>query len=82
VLRKLDHHKLFQVIKEIEDDPKVNKKKQPEQSVVLCHCTSQLMKTEVMVEHLDKWSLKKRLAERKAMVVSSPRLHAVRYKRI
>ena len=72
----------FKLSKEIEDDPKVNKKKASRaigRSMSL-HPHNLAQKTEVMVEHFRQVVSKKIGGKAKAMVVSSSRLHAVRYK--
>ncbi|MEO7424765.1 MAG: RNA-binding domain-containing protein [Fibrobacteria bacterium] len=72
----------FKLGKEIQDDPKFEKKKAARALVkfALLHPANIEQKTEVMVEHFrDK--VKNLLGGRaKAMVVTSSRLHAVRYK--
>ena len=72
----------FKLSKQIEDDPKVNKKKA---SIAIArfmslHPHNLAQKTEVMVEHFRKVVAKKIGGKAKAMVVTSSRLHAVRYK--
>jgi type I restriction enzyme R subunit len=68
--------------KEIEDDPKVNKKKASRAigRFMSLHPHNLAQKTEVMVEHFRQVVSKKIGGKAKAMVVSSSRLHAVRYK--
>lgn len=72
----------FKLSKEIEDDPKVNKKKASRAigRFMSLHPHNLAQKTEVMVEHFRQIVSKKIGGKAKAMVVSSSRLHAVRYK--
>jgi type I restriction enzyme R subunit len=72
----------FKLSKEIEDDPKVNKKKASRAIArfLSLHPHNLAQKTEVMVEHFRQIVSKKIGGKAKAMVVSSSRLHAVRYK--
>jgi type I restriction enzyme, R subunit len=72
----------FKLSKEIEDDPKVNKKKASRAigRFMSLHPHNLAQKTEVMVEHFRQVVSKKIGGKAKAMVVSSSRLHAVRYK--
>jgi len=72
----------FKLSKEIEDDPKVNKKKASRAigRFMSLHPHNLSQKTEVMVEHFRQVVSKKIGGKAKAMVVSSSRLHAVRYK--
>jgi len=72
----------FKLTKEIEDDPKVNKKKAARAigRFMSLHPHNLAQKTEVMVEHFRQIVSKKIGGRAKAMVVSSSRLHAVRYK--
>lgn len=72
----------FKLSKEIEDDPKVNKKKASRAigRFMSFHPHNLAQKTEVMVEHFRQVVSKKIGGKAKAMVVSSSRLHAVRYK--
>ena len=72
----------FKLSKEIEDDPKVNKKKASRAigRFLSLHPHNLAQKTEVMVEHFRQIVSKKMGGKAKAMVVSSSRLHAVRYK--
>ena len=72
----------FKLSKEIEDDPKVNKKKAARAigRFMSLHPHNLAQKTEVMVEHFRQIVSKKIGGKAKAMVVSSSRLHAVRYK--
>lgn len=72
----------FKLSKEIQDDPKVNKK-QAARAIgrfLSLHPHNLAQKTEVMVEHFRQVVSKKIGGKAKAMVVSSSRLHAVRYK--
>jgi type I restriction enzyme R subunit len=72
----------FKLSKEIEEDPKVNKKKASRAigRFMSLHPHNLAQKTEVMVEHFRQVVSKKIGGKAKAMVVSSSRLHAVRYK--
>lgn len=72
----------FKLSKEIEDDPKVNKKKAARAigRFMSLHPHNLAQKTEVMVEHFRQVVSKKIGGKAKAMVVTSSRLHAVRYK--
>ncbi len=72
----------FKLSKEIEDDPKVNKKKASRAigRFMSFHPHNLAQKTEVMVEHFRQVVSKKIGGKAKAMVVTSSRLHAVRYK--
>jgi type I restriction enzyme R subunit len=72
----------YRLLKAAEDDPKLPKKKAARAlaKFVSFHPYNIEQKTEVMVEHFRR-SVKQRLGGRaKAMVVTSSRLHAVRYK--
>lgn len=72
----------FKLSKEIEDDPNVNKK-QASRAIgrfMSLHPHNLAQKTEVMVEHFRQVVSKKIGGQAKAMVVTSSRLHAVRYK--
>ncbi len=72
----------FRLTKQIEDDPKVNKKKAARAigRFMSLHPHNLAQKTEVMVEHFRQIVAKKIGGKAKAMVVTSSRLHAVRYK--
>jgi type I restriction enzyme R subunit len=72
----------YKLSKEIEDDPKVNKKKASRAigRFMSLHPHNLAQKTEIMVEHFRQVVSKKIGGKAKAMVVSSSRLHAVRYK--
>jgi type I restriction enzyme R subunit len=72
----------YRLLKAAEDDPKLPKKKAARAlaKFVSFHPYNIEQKTEVMVEHFRR-SVKQRLGgQAKAMVVTSSRLHAVRYK--
>jgi type I restriction enzyme R subunit len=72
----------FKLSKQIEDDPSVNKK-QASRAIarfLSLHPHNLAQKTEVMVEHFRQVVSKKMGGKAKAMVVTSSRLHAVRYK--
>lgn len=72
----------YRLIKSIEDDPKVDKRKAARALArfmsLYPHNIAQ--KTEVMVEHFRHFTMHKIGGKAKAMVVTSSRLHAVRYK--
>ncbi|KPA12480.1 type I restriction endonuclease subunit R [Candidatus Magnetomorum sp. HK-1] len=72
----------FKLTKSIEDDPKVDKRKAKTAIArfVSLHPHNLSQKTEVMVEHFRQVVSKKINGRAKAMVVTSSRLHAVRYK--
>lgn len=72
----------FKLSKEIEDDPNVNKKQAAKAigRFLSLHPHNLAQKTEVMVEHFRQVVSKKIGGKAKAMVVTSSRLHAVRYK--
>lgn len=72
----------YRLLKAAEEDPKLPKKKTVRAlaKFMSMHPYSIEQKTEVMVEHF-RWSVKHRLGGRaKAMVVTSSRINAVRYK--
>ncbi|MHA7842050.1 MAG: type I restriction endonuclease subunit R [Winogradskyella sp.] len=72
----------FRLSKEIEEDPKVNKK-QASRAIgrfLSLHPHNLAQKTEVIIEHFRQVVSKKIGGKAKAMVVTSSRLHAVRYK--
>ncbi|MEJ6981757.1 DEAD/DEAH box helicase family protein [Pedobacter sp. P351] len=72
----------FKLSKQIEDDPAVNKKQAARAIArfLSLHPHNLAQKTEVMVEHFRQVVSKKIGGKAKAMVVTSSRLHAVRYK--
>ncbi len=72
----------YKLSKEIEDDPDVNKKAASRAigRFMSLHPHNLAQKTEVMVEHFRQVVSKKIGGQAKAMVVTSSRLHAVRYK--
>ncbi|MEO6324432.1 MAG: DEAD/DEAH box helicase family protein, partial [Thermoanaerobaculia bacterium] len=72
----------FRLIKSIADDPKVEKRKAAKALArfMSLHAVNIAQKTEVMVEHFWTFSRHKVGGKAKAMVVTSSRLHAVRYK--
>ena len=82
VLRGYTTYKTFyRLAKAIEDDPKVSKKQATKQLArfISLHPHNIVQKTEVMIEHF-RTSVKHRIGGKaKAMVVTSSRLHAVRY---
>ena len=72
----------YRIIKSIEDDPEVEKKKAARALArfMSLHPHNIAQKTEIMVEHFRKFTSHKIGGKAKAMVVTSSRLHAVRYK--
>ena len=72
----------YRIIKSIEDDPDVDKKKAAKALArfMSLHPYNIAQKTEVMVEHFRTFTRHKIGGKAKAMVVTSSRLHAVRYK--
>ena len=72
----------YKIIKAIEDDPEVDKKKAAKALArfMSLHPHNIAQKTEVMVEHFKTFTRHKIGGKAKAMVVTSSRLHAVRYK--
>ncbi|MEK7783753.1 MAG: DEAD/DEAH box helicase family protein, partial [Candidatus Binatota bacterium] len=72
----------YRLIKSIEDDPKVDKKKAAKALArfMSLHPHNIAQKTEVMVEHFRHFTMHKIGGRAKAMVATSSRLHAVRYK--
>ena len=71
----------FRLNKQIEDDPNVNKKQAARAIArfLTMHPHNLAQKTEVMVKHFRQVVAKKIGGKAKAMVVTSSRLHAVRY---
>ena len=72
----------FKLSKQIEDDPDVNKK-QASRAIarfLSLHPHNLAQKTEVMIEHFKQVVSRKLRGNAKAMVVTSSRLHALRYK--
>lgn len=71
----------FKVSKQIEDDPKVNKKKASRAIArfLSLHPYNLAQKTEIIIEHFRQVVTQKIGGKAKAMVVTSSRLHAVRY---
>lgn len=83
VLRNYTTYKTYyRLIKSIEDDPDVDKKKAARALArfMSLHPHNIAQKTEVMVEHFRTFTRHKIGGKAKAMVVTSSRLHAVRYK--
>lgn len=83
VLKNYTTYKTFyRLIKSIEDDPKVDKKKAARALArfMSLHPHNIAQKTEVMIEHFRHFTMHKIGGKAKAMVVTSSRLHAVRYK--
>jgi type I restriction enzyme R subunit len=72
----------YRLIKSTEDDPKVDKRKAARALArfMSLHPHNVAQKTEVMVEHFRHFTIHKIGGKAKAMVVTSSRLHAVRYK--
>ena len=83
VLRNYTTYKsYFKLSKEIEDDPKINKK-QAARAIgrfLSLHPHNLAQKTEIIIEHFRQVVSKKIGGKAKAMLVTSSRLHAVRYK--
>jgi type I restriction enzyme, R subunit len=85
ILDVLEHYTTyktyFKLSKAIEDDPELNKKKA---SIAIAryislHPTNLAQKSEVMIEHFRSVTAKKIGGKAKAMVVTSSRLHALKY---
>lgn len=78
----ITYQTFFKLSKQIEDDPSVNKKQAARAIArfLSLHPHNLAQKTEVMVEHFRQVVAKKIGGKAKAMVVTSSRLHAVRYK--
>lgn len=72
----------YSVNKKIEDDPSFDKGKATKSIIryVSLHPHNIAQKTEVIIEHFKNHTMKKIGGEAKAMLVTSSRLHAVRYK--
>jgi len=84
VLKYYTTYKTFyRLIKSIEDDPEVDKRKAAKALArfMSLHPHNIAQKTEVMVEHFRHFTMHKIGGKAKAMVVTSSRLHAVRYKK-
>ena len=86
ILDVLEHYTTYKtyyrLIKSIEDDPKVDKRKAARALArfLSLHPHNISQKTEVMVEHFRQFTMHKIGGKAKAMVVTSRRLHAVKYK--
>ena len=83
VLRNYTTYKsYYRLIKSIEDDPRVDKRKAARALArfMSLHPHNIAQKTEVMIEHFRHFTMHKIGGKAKAMVVTSSRLHAVRYK--
>jgi len=86
ILDVLEHYTTYKtyyrLIKSIEDDPKVDKRKAARALArfMSLHPHNIAQKTEVMVEHFRHFTMHRIGGRAKAMVVTSSRLHAVRYK--
>ena len=72
----------YRLIKSIEDDPEVDKRKAARALArfISLHPHNIAQKTEVMIEHFHHFTRHRIGGRAKAMVVTSSRLHAVRYK--
>ena len=72
----------YRLVKAIEDNPKVDKRKAARALArfMSLHPHNIAQKTEVMIEHFRHFTIHKIGGKAKAMVVTSSRLHAVRYK--
>ena len=72
----------YRLIKSIEDDPKVEKRKAAQSLArfMSLHPHNIAQKTEVMIEHFRHFTMHRIGGRAKAMVVTGSRLHAVRYK--
>jgi type I restriction enzyme, R subunit len=72
----------YRLIKAVEEDPQVNKSKAAKALArfMSLHPHNIAQKTEVMLEHFRTFTRHKIAGRAKAMVVTSSRLHAVRYK--
>ncbi|WP_461207610.1 type I restriction endonuclease subunit R [Clostridium sp. DL1XJH146] len=83
VLKNYMTYKMYyNVNKKIEEDPSFDKSKATKSIVryVSLHPHNISQKTEVIIEHFKNHTMKKIGGQAKAMVVTSSRLHAVRYK--
>ncbi|MDD4346907.1 MAG: DEAD/DEAH box helicase family protein, partial [Desulfitobacteriaceae bacterium] len=83
VLKNYLTYKMFyNVNKKIQDDPTIPKGKGTKAIAryVSLHPHNISQKTEIIIEHFRNYSMKKIGGEAKAMLVTSSRLHAVRYK--
>ncbi|MBU4178420.1 MAG: type I restriction endonuclease subunit R, partial [Actinobacteria bacterium] len=72
----------YRLIKSVEDDPEVDKRKAARALArfMTLHPHNIAQKTEVMVEHFRHFTMHRIGGKAKAMVVTSSRLHAVKYK--
>jgi len=86
IMDVLEHYTTYKtyygLIKSIEDDPEVPKKKAAKALArfMSLHPHNISQKVEVMIEHFRTYTMHKIGGRAKAMVVTSSRLHAVRYK--
>ena len=86
ILDVLEHYTTYKtyyrLIKSIEDDPRVDKRRAAKALArfMSLHPHNIAQKTEVMVEHFRQFVMHRIGGRAKAMVVTSSRLHAVRYK--
>lgn len=73
----------FKISKQIEDDPKINKKKATRAIArfISLHPHNLAQKTEVIIEHFRQVIMKKIGGKAKAMVVTASHPHVVRYKK-
>lgn len=83
LLNYLPYELFFKLSKKITDDPTLNKKKTLRAigRYVSLHPHNLAQKTEIIIEHYKNVVMHKIGGKAKAMVVSSSRLHAVRYKK-
>jgi len=77
------YKRYFKLVKSVADDPSLDKKRASRALArfVSLHPVNIAQKTEVIVEHYRSCVMNKLGGQAKAMVVTSSRLHAVRYKR-
>ena len=78
----ISYRSYYKLVKSIEDDPDVNKRRAAKALAryMTLHPHNIAQKTAVMIEHFRQHSIHKIGGKAKAMVVTSSRLHAVRYK--
>ena len=87
ILDVLEHYitykTYYRLVKAIENDPKVDKRKAARALArfMSLHPHNIAQKTEVMIEHFRHFTMHKIGGRAKAMVVTSSRLHAVKYKK-
>jgi len=82
LLNYTNYNTYYRLIKSIEDDPKVDKRKAARALArfMSLHPVNLAQKTEVMVEHFRHFTMHKIGGKAKALVTASSRLHAIRYK--